>query len=101
MLGAGELGLVTYEGDMLTSFPTNASGVRAIYPPARFGGSLNGALTQSTGDCTVVCPNYQLAELISRSPGATAFMYFFDYGPVCQDEALLRNVSTAPISRGW
>ena len=100
IIPAGELGLARYESDMLTSFPSNSSAVERLYPLSRFGGSRNGALTQSTGDCDVVCPNYELAELVTQTE-ATAFVYYFDYGPVCNDRALQRNVSTAPITHGW
>lgn len=99
--GGGALGPVVFATDMATSFPNNSSAVERLYPPAtRFGGSRNGALVQSTGDCTVVCPNYDLASLIS-AVGSPSFMYFFRYGPVCQDEAVLRNISTTPITQGW
>ena len=98
--GGPPLGLPAYAGFMATSFPANSSAVEKIYPPhSRFGGSRNGALVQATGDCAVVCPNYDLASLI-RAAGSPTFMYYFNYGPVCQDEAVLRNISTAPINHG-
>lgn len=99
--GGPPLGPLAFAADMATSFPANSSVIEQIYPPTtRFGGSRNGALVQATGDCTVVCPNYDLASMISAT-GSPSFMYFFRYGPVCQDEAVLRNISTAPITEGW
>ena len=99
--GGPPLGPLVYAADMATSFPSNSSAVERLYPATtRFGGSRNGALVQATGDCAVVCPNYDLADMISAT-GSPTFMYYFRYGPVCQDEAVLRNISTTPIVRGW
>ena len=84
---------LVYEGDMATSFPLHTAEVEEIYPLSRFNGLRNGVVVQSTGDCDVVCPNYDLAELITRA-GATAYLYYFDYGPVCQDEAVVVSAHT-------
>ena len=72
--------------------------VKAQYPLSRFSGNTNAPLSMVDGDCCVVCAGYDLARLMTAA-GATVYVYYFQYGPVCDDEAMVRKL-TVPSS-GW
>ena len=55
------------------------------------------------GDCCVVCAGYELARLMAAA-GAKVHVYYFQYGPVCGDVALAKNLTVPPTALdglGW
>jgi hypothetical protein len=58
--------------------------VKAIYPLSRFDGNTNPAIVLPDGDASVVCPTIELARQLT-SASVSAFLFRFDYGPVCGD----------------
>ena len=72
--------------------------MKEIYPLSRFGGNTNAPLAMSDGDCCVVCAGYELARLMTNA-GARVHTFYYDYGPVCGDEAITKQLTTP--SSGW
>jgi para-nitrobenzyl esterase len=95
-----ELGQLAYQSALAQNFGESAASIEAVYPPSRYGGNRAAAIVQSTGDCDVVCPSYELARWLDQA-GTPVFVYHFRYGPVCEDEALQRHIPTKPVWAGW
>ena len=72
--------------------------MKEIYPLSRFGGNTNAPLAMSDGDCCVICAGYELARLMTNA-GARVHTFYYDYGPVCGDEAITKQLTTP--SSGW
>jgi len=94
------LSQAVYTRNMAASYGANAAAVSKLYAPSRFGGNINAAYCQPNGDAGVVCPSLEVAKLLSRA-GGKAFVYWFDYGPLCSDQAKAFDATTGAEKIGW
>eukprot|EP01043_Picozoa_sp_COSAG02_P032460 COSAG02_NODE_2170_length_9599_cov_5.637789_6_plen_279_part_00 len=95
------LSMLEYHEWMDETWGNETQAVQAQYPLSRFFGNTNAAYIQASGDCDVVCSQYELARVMSSHDEAQVYVYYFEYGPACGDEAQRRGLTKDWTHGNW
>jgi len=88
---------LVYSYNMRGLWGADAAAVEARFPAESFPSGRNGADVRPAGDAGVTCPTLEMARLLVAAQ-ATAYTYFFSYGPVCGDPMGSMHKTGGP---GW